>query len=339
MGNAMLTKDQKLEMYYYLRLTRTFEDWIFYICHNQNQKTPIIIGKGYLSTGQEAVSVGGAYALQKDDWLAPSHRDVGAHFVRGMPLKSMLLQYMGRQGSPTKGRDGNVHFGLRRLNILSFISHMGALAVAANGVGSAMKAKKEKNAVLCFYGDGASQQGCIHEALNYAAIFKLPVVFVVNNNRWSISTPLKQQSSVENIADRAAGYDMPSSICEGNNMFEVHDHISRALTRAREGGGPTLVECKTMRMSGHGTHDMAKYVPEDEFALWKKKDPIVWAEKILKEQGLADDKYFKEVGDKIKAELDVVVAQAMKEPAVQPGPQELADVFAKSADEMGWPGI
>ena len=97
----MLTKEQKLEMYYYLRLTRTFEDWIFYICHNQNQKSPLIIGKGYLSTGQEAISVGGAYALQKDDWLAPSHRDVGAHFVRGMTLKDMLLQYMGRQGSPT----------------------------------------------------------------------------------------------------------------------------------------------------------------------------------------------------------------------------------------------
>src|SRR5687767_5254211 len=146
----MLTKEQKLELYYHLRLTRTFEDWIFYICHNQNQKNPMIIGKGYLSTGQEAISVGGAYALQKDDWLAPSHRDVGAHFVRGMPLKSMLLQYMGRQGSPTKGRDGNVHFGLKTLNILSFISHMGALAVAANGVASAMKDRKEKNAVLCF---------------------------------------------------------------------------------------------------------------------------------------------------------------------------------------------
>lgn len=332
----MLTKEQKLEMYYQLRLTRTFEDWIFYICHNQNQKNPLIIGKGYLSTGQEAISVGGAYALQKDDWLAPSHRDVGAHFVRGMPLKSMLLQYMGRQGSPTKGRDGNVHFGLRSLNILSFISHMGALAVAATGVGWAMKVRKEKNAVVCFYGDGASQQGCVHEALNYAAVFKLPVVFVVNNNRWSISTPLKQQSSVENIADRAAGYGMPSSICEGNNVYEVYDHVSRALERARAGEGPTLVECKSMRMSGHGTHDMAKYVPEEEFAHWKKKDPIVWAEKILKEQGLANDAYFKEVGDKIKAELDRVVGEATKQPMIEAGPQELNDVFATNTERTGW---
>lgn len=328
----MLTKEQKLELYHYLRLTRTFEDWIFYICHNQNQKNPLIIGKGYLSTGQEAISVGGSYALQKDDWLAPSHRDVGAHFVRGMPLKSMLLQYMGRQGSPTKGRDGNVHFGLKELNILSFISHMGGLSVAANGVGWAMKYRKEKNAVVCFFGDGASQQGCVHEAMNYAAVFALPVVFVINNNRWAISTPVKSQMIIENLADRAVGYGMPSSICEGNNVFEVHDHISRALDRARDGGGPSFVECKSMRMSGHGTHDMAKYVPEDEFAQWKRKDPILWAEKILKEQGLANDAYFKEVGDKIKAELDRTVAEATRAPAVVPGPQELEDVYARRVD-------
>lgn len=328
----MLTKEQKLEMYYYLRLTRTFEDWIFYICHNQNQKNPLVIGKGYLSTGQEAISVGGSYALQKDDWLAPSHRDVGAHFVRGMTLKSMLLQYMGRQGSPTKGRDGNVHFGLKELNILSFISHMGGLSVAANGVGWAMKYRKEKNAIVCFFGDGASQQGCVHEAMNYAAVFQLPVVFVINNNRWAISTSVKDQMTIENLADRAAGYGMPSSICEGNHVYEVYDHVSKALNRARDGGGPSFVECKSMRMSGHGTHDMAKYVPEAEFAQWKKKDPIVWAEKILKEQGLANEAYFKEVGDKIKAELDRTVGEATKQPMVEPGPQELADVYARRVD-------
>lgn len=332
----MLTKEQKLEMYYYLRLTRTFEDWIFYICHNQNQKNPMIIGKGYLSTGQEGISVGGAYALQKDDWLAPSHRDVGAHFVRGMTVKNMLLQYMGREGSPTKGRDGNVHFGLCKLNILSFISQMGALAVAANGVAWSMKYRKQPNAIISFFGDGASQQGCVHEAMNYASVFQLPVVFVINNNRWSISTSLKQQSSVENIADRAAGYNMPSSICEGNNMFEVYDHVNAALARARDGGGPSLVECKSMRMSGHGTHDMAKYVPPEEFAFWKKKDPIQWAEKILKEQGIADDAYFAKIGDQIKADLDRTIAECTKHEMVKAGPQELEDVFAKTDQDRGW---
>lgn len=324
----MLSNEQKLEMYYYLRLTRAFEDWIFYICHNQNQKKPVVIGKGYLSTGQEAISVGAAYALQKEDWMAPSHRDVGAHFVRGMSLKSMLLQYMGRQGSPTKGRDGNVHFGLKSLNIISFISHMGALAVAANGVAWGMKYRKDPHAVISFFGDGASQQGAVHEAMNYAAVFKLPVVFIINNNQWAISTPYEEQAAVENLADRAVGYGMPSSICQGNNLYEVYDHVNRALERARRGEGPSFIECKSMRMSGHGTHDMAKYVPEEDFAKWKKKDPIKWAETILKEQGLADEAYFEEVGRKIKAELDQNIAEALKHPMVEATDQELKDVYA-----------
>lgn len=323
----MLTPEQKLEMYYYLRLTRTFEDWIFYICHNQDQKNPMVIGKGYLSTGQEGISVGASYALDKGDWLAPSHRDVGAHFVRGMSLKLLLLQYMGRQGSPTKGRDGNIHLGLKEYKILSFISHMGALCVAANGVAFAMQYCGEKNAVLCFFGDGAAQQGVVHEALNYAAVQKLPVVFVINNNRWAISTPIGMQTAVNNLADRGVGYGLPSTICEGNNVFEVHDVVAKALVRAKNGGGASLIECKSMRMSGHGTYDMAKYVPKEEFESWQKKDPILWAETILKAEGLADDDYFKTIGKKIKKELDDTIAEAVQAPQVVAGPQELADVY------------
>lgn len=323
----MLNKDQKLALYRYLHVTRSFEDWVFYICHNQNQKKPVIIGKGYLSTGQEAVAVGAAFAMQKEDWLAPSHRDIGAHFVRGLDYKTMCLQYMGRQGSPTKGRDGNMHFGMRELNSLSFISHMGALAVAANGVAWGMKYRRQKNAVISFFGDGACQQGSVHEAMNYAAVYKLPVVFVINNNRWAISTPLKDQMAIENIADRAVGYGMASSICEGNNVYEVYDHVNRALDRARAGEGPSLVECKSMRMSGHGTHDMAKYVPPEEFEQWKKKDCIQWAERILLEQGLATKADFERIKSEVKAELDRAIAEALKCPQVEPGPQELADVF------------
>lgn len=323
----MLSKEQKIEMYRYLLVTRTFEDWIFYICHNQNQKKPVIIGKGYLSTGQEAVAVGAAYGMQKEDWLAPSHRDIGAHFVRGLDYKTMCLQYMGRKGSPTKGRDGNIHFGLRTLNTLSFISHMGGLAVAANGVGWSMQYTGKKNAVLSFFGDGACQQGAVHEAMNYAAVYKLPVVFVINNNRWAISTPIKQQTIIENLADRAVAYGMPSSICEGNNVYEVYDHVSRALARARAGEGPTLVECKSMRMSGHGTHDMAKYVPPEEFEHWKKKDCIQWAERTLLEQGVATQDDFERIKAEVKAELDQAINEALQCPPVEPGPQELADVF------------
>ncbi|OVE82078.1 hypothetical protein BVY03_02165 [bacterium K02(2017)] len=325
----MLTKDQKLKMHRNLVLTRSFEDWIFYICHNQDHKNPVVVGKGYLSTGQEAISVGAASAMDKEDWMAPSHRDVGAHLIRGMTLKELTLQYMGRQGSPTQGRDGNIHLGFKRYNTLGFISHMGALTAPANGVAFAMKYKGIKNAVVCFFGDGAAQQGIVHEALNYAAVQKLPVVFVINNNRWAISTPIKMQTLVEDLADRAIGYGMPSSICEGNNVFDVYEHTKKALDHAKEGGGPTLIECKSMRMSGHGTYDMAKYVPPEEFDQWKQKDPIKWAERILLEEGLADEDYFKQVKQEIKQELQATVEEAVQAPQVEPGPQELEDVFAE----------
>ncbi len=323
-----LSKEDKLKMYYYLVLTRTFEDWIFYICHNQDHKNPLIVGKGYLGTGQEGICVGATYAMDKDDWMAPSHRDVGAHLTRGMTMKEILLQYMGRVGSPTNGRDGNVHFGMAKYNALAFISHMGAMTAPACGVAFAMKYQKKKNAVIAFYGDGASQQGIVHEALNYAATQNLPVVFVVNNNRWAISTPVKMQMSIENLADRAIGYGMPGVICEGNNVFDVYDNVSKALTRAREGFGPSFVECKSMRMSGHGTYDMAKYVPSEEFEYWKQKDPILWAEKILKEEGHATDDDFKRIKADIKEKLNADVADAVKAPQVAAGPNELRDVFA-----------
>lgn len=261
--------------------------------------------------------------------MAPSHRDVGAHLVSGMTLRDLLLQYMGREGSPTKGRDGNVHIGSSKYHTLAFISHMGAMTAPACGIAAAMKYRNEPHAVVSFYGDGAAQQGVVHEALNYAATLKLPVVFVLNNNRWAISTPINKQTAVANLADRAVGYGMPSSICEGNNVFEVYQHVSSALARARSGEGPSLVECKSMRMSGHGTYDMAKYVPQEEFEYWKKKDPIVWAEKILKEEGLADDAYFKQLKQEIKKQLNDEIARAVKCPQVAPGPQELADVYAE----------
>lgn len=328
----MLSHADKLALYRYLRLTRIFEDWIYYICHNQNPQKPMIIGKGYLSTGQEAVSVGAAFALKPDDWFAPSHRDIGAHLVRGMTLRELILQYMSRDGSPSKGRDGNVHFGFPRYKTLGFISHMGALAPAANGVAWAMKVRGENHAVLCCFGDGAAQQGVVHEAMNYAAVFQLPVVFVINNNRWAISTPVAEQMAVENIADRAAGYGMASQICEGNNVFAVHQAVELALNRARAGAGPSLIECKSMRMAGHGTHDMAKYVPDEEFALWKTKDPIVWAEKILTQEALADDAHFAQVGRELKAELDRLVDELADSPAIKPQ-HELEDVFAERVSQ------
>lgn len=326
---GQLTKKQHLELYRYLRLTRALEDWIFYICANQNPQKPLIIGKGYLSTGQEAVSVGAAYALQKGDWLAQSHRDFGALLVQGLTVKELLLQYLSKKDSPTKGRDANVHLGDTQKHVLGFISHMGAMIPVANGVAWAAQYKGDKACVLAFFGDGASSQGIIHEAMNYAAVFKLPVVFICNNNRWAISTPLSEQMAIENVADRAAGYGMPGVICDGNKVEEVYVSVFEAVTKARKGEGPSLVECKTMRMSGHGTHDRAKYISDQEMECWKKKDPILHHEKLLKKLGYADEAYFKKIIAEVKSEVEEATewAKNQADPGIQ---NQLEDVFARS---------
>ncbi|MBI2340288.1 MAG: thiamine pyrophosphate-dependent dehydrogenase E1 component subunit alpha [Deltaproteobacteria bacterium] len=322
-----LNKNQLLELYRYLRLTRTLEDWIYYICANQNPREPLVIGKGYLSTGQEAVSVGAAYTLKKGDWLAQSHRDLGALLVRGMTADELLAQYFSKAASPTKGRDANVHLGDTSKHILGFISHMGAMTPVANGIAWAAKYRKDPTVVLAFFGDGASSQGVVHEAMNYAAVFKLSVVFICNNNRWAISTPLSEQFVIENISDRAGGYGMPGMVCDGNNVVEVVETVQPAIDRARRGEGPSLIECKTMRMTGHGTHDMAKYVPEEELEFWKKRDPIQNMENYLKEKKMADDAYFKKVVAELKKEVEEATERVKK----LPGPKvesELRDVYA-----------
>lgn len=322
-----LSKTQHLEIYYYLRLTRALEDWIFYICANQNPKTPLIIGKGYLSTGQEAVSIGAAYGLEKNDWLAQSHRDFGALLVHGLTIDDLLSQYFSKRDSLTKGRDSNVHLGNTKKHILGFISHMGAMTGAANGVAWGAKYRGDSSVVLAFFGDGASSQGVVHEAMNYASVFKLGVVFICNNNQLAISTPLHEQFAIKNIGERASAYGMPGKVCDGNNVTQVYETIKPAIDRARKGEGPSFIECKTMRMAGHGTHDRAKYISDEEYDIWKKKDPIATFEKILKEKGYADEAYFKKIADQTKKEVEEATERVKQKPGPTPE-KELEDVYA-----------
>jgi TPP-dependent pyruvate/acetoin dehydrogenase alpha subunit len=313
-SEALLPREKLLEIYYYLLLTRTLENKIAYICQSQNPQQPLIIGKGYLSTGQEAISVGAAMTLEDGDWLAPSHRDMGAHLVRGITLKQVFAQYFCRASSPTLGRDGNVHFGDVSKRILSFVSHMGSWCAVANGVASAMLYKGEKGVVLTSFGDGASSQGIVHESLNYASVFKLPVVFVINNNQFAISTPLHEQAAVENLALRAAGYGMPGKTVDGNAVLEVYKAVKQAVDRARSGQGPSLIECKTLRMAGHGTHDMASYIPKDMIETWKKKDPIVSFRKLLEEKKILDEAEEHRIEERIEREIEEAVEWARTQP-------------------------
>ncbi len=316
-----LPREKLLEMYYTLNLTRVLENKIAYICHSQNPQQPLIIGKGYLSTGQEAISVGAASTLEEGDWLAPSHREMGGHLVRGVTVKEVFMQYFCRAGSLTRGRDGNIHFGDTSRKILCFVSHMGAIAPVANGVAAAIQHRGEKNVVLSCFGDGASSQGVVHEALNYAAVFKLPVVFILNNNRYAISTPLHEQTAVEHLALRAAGYGMPGKTIDGNNIVEVYMTVKEAVGRARRGEGPSLIECKSMRMGGHGTHDSTSYMPREEMEVWKKRDPILWFRNFLTERGYLSEASQKEIDERVEREIEEGVEYARTQP--QPMPEDL----------------
>ncbi|MDO8461947.1 MAG: thiamine pyrophosphate-dependent dehydrogenase E1 component subunit alpha [Deltaproteobacteria bacterium] len=323
-----IPREKLLSMYYYLLLTRELENRVLTLYQNQNPMDPLIVGKGYLSTGQEAISVGSSSTLEKDDWFCASHRDMGAHLVRGFTPREVFLQYGCREGSITKGRDGNVHFGDINRHMIPFISHMGANLPIGNGVAAAALYKGEKTVVIAPFGDGAASQGVIHEAMNYAGVFKLPVVFVLNNNQWAISTPISRQTAAKNLYERAIGYGFPGKAVDGNNVVEVYHAVKEATDRARRGEGPTLIECRTMRLTGHGTHDPATYVPKEELEMWKKKDPILVCRHYLTEKNLLSPEEDKKVQERVTAEIDDAVEYARSQPLIKPSP-ELDRVFLK----------
>ncbi|MBI1909777.1 MAG: thiamine pyrophosphate-dependent dehydrogenase E1 component subunit alpha [Deltaproteobacteria bacterium] len=325
---SAIPREKLLSMYYYLLLTRELENRVLTLYQNQNPMDPLIVGKGYLSTGQEAISVGSASTLETEDWYCASHRDMGAHLVRGFTPREIFLQYGCREGSPTNGKDGNVHFGDTKRHMISFISHMGSNLPVGNGVAAAALYKGEKSVVIAPFGDGASSQGVIHETMNYAGVFRLPVVFVLNNNQWAISTPLSQQTAAKNLYDRAIGYGFAGKAVDGNNIIEVYRAVKEGVDRARSGAGPTLIECRTMRLAGHGTHDPATYIPKEQLEAWKKKDPIPTFRNYLTENNILSNEADRKVQERVQTEIDDAVEYARCRPMIGPSP-ELYQVFSK----------
>lgn len=313
--------------YEYLLRTRLFEEEINYICANQTAPNPFIVGKGYLSTGQEAISVGCSFALTTDDWFAQTHRDMGAHFHRGCTFYDVLCQYRCSEHSPTKGRDGNIHFAKRGTKMVGFTSHMGQNAAVAVGLAWAQQYQKTRHVALATFGEGAAQQGIVHEAMNYAATFKSPLIFVINNNRWAISVPVEEQMAIEDLAIRGPAYGMPSTCVDGNDVIAVYRAAHAAVERARRGLGPALIECKSMRMRGHGTHDPATYVSEAEKAQWRARDPIVKMQKFLREQGWLTDAEDAAWRARIKQEIDTAVEHAGDDPPPNPS-VAVTDVYS-----------
>jgi len=294
-----LTRQQYLDLYYFMRLNRAVEDTMVKL-FRQNK----IVGGLYSSLGQEAISVGTAYALEKKDWLAPMIRNIGALLVKGVPPRDVFMQHMAKYDSPTKGKDGTSHFGdLENLHIVSPISMLGDLIPVMTGVAMAGRYLGQKIVTMTWIGDGGSSTGVFHEGLNFAATQKAPFVLILENNLWAYSTPVKRQVPLENLADRAKAYGISSYTVDGNDVAAVYTTAKEAVDRARAGEGPILIEAKSFRRMGHAQHDPAEYVPKDMRKYWEARDPITLYEKFLADEKLLDAKGKKEIEDKIDALL------------------------------------
>jgi pyruvate dehydrogenase E1 component alpha subunit len=298
-----LSVEQRLALYYWMLLTRTYDDnMVAYWRQGRG------LGGVFSQRGHEAISVGSGFALEPDDMVAPMHRDLGCYFVRGLTPRRIFAQMLGRATGVSGGRDVNLHgAGDMNLNIVGFISHLPHSLPVAVGVAMSFTYRKQKRVALTYVGDGSSSEGLFHESLNLAAVHNAPFVLIVENNQYAYSTPLAQQMRVPDIADRAASYGIPGVIVDGNDVEAVYWATKEATDRARSGGGPTLIECKTMRMLGHAIHDGAEYVPRELLEEWEKRNPIeLYARKLL-DQGVADQTEL----DEIKHRCEVEVADAI----------------------------
>ncbi len=322
--------DDALSLYRALRLPRAVEDKMLRLIR-QNR-----LSKWFSGYGQEAIAVGCASALRETDWLLPMHRNLGVWTTRGVPLRPLFCQLMGREGGFTKGRDRTFHVGLPERHIVGMISHLAAMLPVADGFGLAARLGGTDNTpadgvALAFTGEGATREGDFHEALSLAAVWKLPVIFVVENNGYGLSTPTADAVPVENIADAAAGYGMPGVVVDGNDIEAVIAVIKHAAWRGRQGLGPTLVEAKTFRMRGHEEASGTKYVPEALFAEWAPRDPLARFRARLLEGGVAEAE-LDAIDAELVAEIETVAEWALTQPEVTSTPEaEAADLFAAPA--------
>lgn len=319
---ASLTDKAKVELYHFMRLARACDDAILRL-YKQGQ----VVGGAYTGRGNEATAVGSAYALEERDYLFPMHRDLGAHLVKGQTLRNIFLQQLARAGSLTRGRDGTGHYADPARRIYGNVSHLAAMIPVAAGVALAAKLRKEKAVVLNYIGEGGSNVGDFHEGLNMAAVMKLPLVLIVENNQFAYSTPAARQYAAAKLSDRAAGYGIPGVTIDGTDVILVVNTCRAAVERARRGEGPTLIESVTMRMHGHSASDDASYVPPALLEEWSRKDPVDLFEKKLTADGLLDDARIAAMTGTIDAAIADAVAFALAQP-MPPGTDAAEGVFA-----------
>src|SRR5689334_10192759 len=319
-----LTDDDRAALLRFMYLMRFSEERS--IALYRQGKVP---GSFYDGRGQEAVSVGSSFALSPRDRTCVLHRDLGAHFVRGLRPGQYLANYMGREGSPTGGREGNMHFGDRNIGCVGMVSMLPDMALVACGLARAFQMRGEDRVAMTWFGEGSTANGQWHEAMNLAGVAKLPVVFILENNQFAYSTPNDHEFAVDPVV-RAQGYGFPGVKVDGNDVEAVFYAAAEACERARSGEGPTLIEAETMRMHGHGAHDDMRYVPKELFEVWEKRDPVDRYEKKLSDDSIDIEAIRASVKEEIEKETEWALEQPMPDPATA-----REGVFATSDPVMG----
>ena len=303
-----LPRDKKIELYYWMRLTRSLEEKLV----NLYRQTKVVGGL-FRSLGQEADAVGSAFALERRDILSPLIRNLGAMLVKGATPLEVLKQYMAKADSPTRGRELNIHFGDTDRGFIGQISPLGDMVPVMSGVTLSFKMRKEDRVGLVYVGDGATSTGAFHEGINFAAVQRCPLIVIVENNGYAYSTPTSKQSAVAQFVDKAIGYGVAGERADGNDVLAVYDVTKRAVERARRGEGVTLLELVTYRRKGHAEHDNQSYVPDGETAWWAaNNDPIDRYAKVLREELGVTDEEFAAVHLRIENEINDATDEAEK---------------------------
>lgn len=317
-----LTNDQLLELYKKLIKPRLIEEKMLILIRQGK------VSKWFSGIGQEAISVGVTAVLDKDEYILPMHRNLGVFTGRDIPLYRLFSQWQGKANGFTKGRDRSFHFGTQEYKIIGMISHLGPQLGVADGIALANRLRDNGKVTAVFTGEGATSEGDFHEALNIAAVWDLPVLFIIENNGYGLSTPTNEQYRCENLADKAIGYGMESHIIDGNNILEVYNQLTDIVASMRINPRPVLLEFKTFRMRGHEEASGTKYVPQELMDMWAIKDPVDNYRNYLKEEGVLTDEYDEALRAELKQEIDENYQMASNEPAIVADlNEELNDVY------------
>src|SRR3954454_14239044 len=323
------TDDQLITIYKQLLLPRLIEEKMLVLLRQGK------ISKWFSGIGQEAIAVGSTYAMEKDEWIMPLHRNLGVFTTRNMPLRKLFMQWQGNKDGYSKGRERSFHFGIKDYCICGMISHLGPQLAVADGAALAYKLRNEGKASLTFTGDGGTSEGDFHEALNVAAVWDLPVIFLIENNGYGLSTPVNEQYHCEHLVDKAKGYGIQGIRIDGNNILEVIEAITQVRKYCINQQKPYLVECNTFRMRGHEEASGTKYVPQALMDEWSRKDPIKNYEDFLLKKGVLKEKEDLIIRASIKQYIEEELQQAMDVPEIIPNTnEELNDVYASPAQRQ-----